>query len=58
MPWLSFQRARWVAVFCTLVLLLLLLASCATAPSFQKYVGPLYDPNTPSRTEESFLDLW
>jgi hypothetical protein len=58
MLWFSFQRVRWVAVFCTLILLSSLLPSCATAPSSQKYVGSLFDPRKLSRTNESFPDLW
>jgi hypothetical protein len=58
MQWLSEQRAPWAVVFCGLVLFLLLLGSCATPPSYRKYVGPLFDPKTPSRAEESFPDLW
>lgn len=58
MPWFSFQRVWWAAVFCTLILLLSLLPSCATAPSSLKYVGPLFDSQNPSRTKESFPDLW
>jgi hypothetical protein len=58
MQWFSFQRARWAAAFCTSVLFLSLLPSCATAPSYRKYVGPLFDPKTASRPEEPFPDLW
>ena len=58
MLWFSEQRARWAAVFCILALLLSMLLSCATAPSYRKYVGPLFDPKTPSRAEESFPDMW
>ena len=52
------QRAWWVIVFWTLVLFLLLLASCATAPSARKYVGPAFDSKTSSQIEESFPVLW
>ncbi len=45
-------------VFWSLALSLLLLTSCAIVPSSQKYVGPLFDLKTPSRTGESFSDLW
>jgi hypothetical protein len=45
-------------VFCSLVLFLLLLGSCATAPSYRKYVGPVFDSKSSSQIEESFPDLW
>jgi hypothetical protein len=58
MRWFSDPRMRWAEVFCTLVALLTLLPSCATAPSSRKYVGPLFDLRTPSQAEQSFPDLW
>jgi len=56
MRWFSEQRARWAVVLCSLVILLLLLSSCATVPSSRKYVGPVLDSKGP--IEESFPSLW
>jgi len=58
MRWFSEQRAWWTAVFCSPVLLLLLLVSCASAPSSLKYVGSVFDSKTSSQTEQSFPALW
>jgi hypothetical protein len=54
----SEQRARWAVSFFCLALLLLLLDSCATVPSFRKYVGPVSDSKTSAQIEESFPNLW
>ncbi len=45
-------------VFCSLTLSLLLLTSCATAPSYRKYVDPVFDSKSSAQIEESFPDLW
>jgi len=58
MQWFSEQRARWAVSFFCLALLLLLLDSCATVPSSQKYVGPVSDSKTSAQIEESFPNLW
>jgi hypothetical protein len=52
------QRARWAAVLYSLILLSLLLVSCATAPSSRKYVGPVFDSKPLDGIEESFPNLW
>jgi len=58
MRWFSEQRAWWTAVFCSPVLFLLLLVSCATAPSSRKYVGPAFDSMPSTQIEQSFPALW
>ena len=58
MRWFSEQRARWAVVFGSLVLLSLLLGSCATVSSSRKYVGPISDSKTSAQIEESFPALW
>jgi hypothetical protein len=55
---LSSRRARWAVTSCTLVILLSLMSSCATAPSSRKYVGPLFDARTPPQLKQSFPELW
>jgi hypothetical protein len=44
--------------FCSPVVFLLLLVSCATAPSTRKYVGSVFDSKTSAQTEQSFPALW
>jgi hypothetical protein len=44
--------------FCSPVLFLLLLLSCATAPSSRKYVGSLFDSKTSAQTDQTFPALW
>ena len=51
-------KARWTGGFSILTFLLLVLTSCATAPSSQKYVGPIPPSEASSRIEESFQVLW
>ena len=58
MPEASDHKARWTAGLYSLVFSLLLLASCATAPSSRTHVGPRIQPGTPASTEESFQALW
>ena len=58
MQWFCEQRVRRAGVFCSLVLFLALLLSCATAPSSRKYVGPIRDSKLQDRLEASFETLW
>ena len=58
MGWFSERRVRWEVVACRLILLMLLLISCATARSSRKYVGPIRDSKTSGRMETSFETLW
>jgi len=58
MPWFSEQKARQVVIFYSLVIFVLLLTSCATAPSYRKYVGSVFDSKSSAQTEESFPNLW
>jgi hypothetical protein len=44
--------------FCSPVLFLLLLGSCATAPSSLKYVGSVFDSKTSAQTDQTFPALW
>jgi hypothetical protein len=50
-------RARWAVVFSRLVLILLL-SSCATVPSSQKYVGSVSNLKNLRQMDESFQTLW
>jgi len=54
----SEQRTRWAAVFYSLILLSLLLASCATAPSSKTCVGPISDSISKDHRAKSFQTLW
>jgi hypothetical protein len=45
-------------IFFSLAIFMLLLTSCATAPSSTKYTGSVFDSKTPPKTEESFPVLW
>jgi hypothetical protein len=58
MPLFPEPRVRWAVAFYSLVFLLLLLGSCATVPSSQKYVGEVFDSKTSAQIEESFPNLW
>jgi hypothetical protein len=58
MRWFSKQRVWFAVTFCSLVIFLLLLGSCATAPFSQKYVGSVFDSKTSSQTDQSFTTLW
>lgn len=52
------QVRRWPAVFVRLALFLLLSLSCATSPSNRKYVGAVFESESPAGVEESFPQLW
>lgn len=58
MRWLSEQRVWRTVTFCSLVLFLSLLGSCATAPSSLKYVGSVFDSKTSAQTDQTFPALW
>jgi hypothetical protein len=58
MPLFPESRVRWAVAFYSLVFLLLLLGSCATVPSSQKYVGEVFDSKTSAQIEKSFPNLW
>ena len=52
------DKARWIAGFCLLTFLLLILTSCTTAPSSRTYIGPDIRSKTSTRSKESFQTLW
>lgn len=57
-PYGSYQRTLWAMVMWSLLILMLLLVSCATVSSSRKYVNPVLDSNIPVKTAESFSVLW
>lgn len=58
MRWFSEHRVLCAVSFCSPVLFLLLLGSCATVPSSQKYVGSVLDSKTSSQIDQTFPALW
>jgi hypothetical protein len=58
MRWFSEQRVWCALTFCSPVLFLLLLDSCATAPSSRKYISSVFDLKTSAEIEQSLPALW